>query len=124
MAWLISSRAAKYVAREKGEIVGLAVVSSDLRHDPLISRPYFQKHFPRQRVYHCPAIAFHPKWRTGAGRQLLAQLFAGLPKGSVALFFHSEMENPLIPKFAQLATKGKFIVEKVDAMACCVCIPV
>src|ERR1700733_15317308 len=53
--WLKSSRAKKFVVTgEGGEISGLAIISSELRHDPLISIPYFRKHFRDKRVFHFP----------------------------------------------------------------------
>jgi len=121
MSWLSSSRAMKYTLREDGLLIGLLIVSSDLRHDPLISRPYFEKHYPGKRIFHCPAIAIHPDWRDGRGIKFLANAFAEMPKGSMALFFHSEGENPLVPKFASVAARGRFTVNKCDAIACCIC---
>lgn len=124
MSWLSSSRALKYTLRENGQLMGLLIVSGDLRHDPLISRSYFRKHYLGRRIYHCPAIVIHPDWQDGRGIQFLAEAFAELPRGSVAIFFHSEVESPLIPRFAGIAGRGRFVVRRVDAVACCVCLEV
>jgi hypothetical protein len=57
-SWLKSSRATKFVVIDDGgKISGFAIISSELRHDPLISIPYFRKHFWNKKVFHFPVIA-------------------------------------------------------------------
>ncbi len=57
-AWLMSTRAKKFIILDDNEkISGLAIISSELRHDPLISIPYFRKHFRDKKVFHFPVIA-------------------------------------------------------------------
>jgi hypothetical protein len=121
-AWLKSSRAKKFVVTgEGGEISGLAILSSELRHDPLISIPYFRKHFRDKKVFHFPVIAIcrefarrHPK----AYAHLMRDMMATIPENGVAIFFHSESENPVIPRLVRKSCAPQIDTVKLDAMRC------
>ena len=120
--WLKSSRAKKFVVTgDGGEISGLAIISSELRHDPLISIPYFRKHFRDKRVFHFPVIAVcreftrrHPK----AYVCLMRDMMATIPENGVAIFFHSESENPVIPRLVRKSCAPQIDTVKLDAMRC------
>lgn len=121
-SWLKSSRAKKFVVTdEAGAISGLAIISSELRHDPLISVPYFRKHFRDKKVFHFPVIAIcrkfalrHPK----AYACLMRDMMAIIPENGVAIFFHSECENPVIPRLVRRSCAPQIDTVKLDAMRC------
>jgi hypothetical protein len=121
-SWLKSSRAIKFIAtNDNGEIGGLAIISSELRHDPLISIPYFKKHFYAKRVFHFPVIvvarefAFkHPR----AYVHLMRGMMATIPENGVAIFFHSESENPVIPRLVRKSCAPKINIVNLDSMRC------
>lgn len=122
VSWLTSSRATKFLLNdEAGSLFGFAVVSSDLRHDPLISIPFFRKHFSEKRVFHFPVItinrAFARKYPT-AHLVLMKDMMAIIPKDGVAVFFHSETENPVMPRLIRKSCAPKIITRQLDAMRC------
>lgn len=121
-SWLTSSRAKKFVVTDDGgEITGFAIISSELRHDPLISIPYFKKHFRDKKVFHFPVIAIsrefafrHPKTYV----HLMQNMMATIPENGVAIFFHSESENPVIPRLVRKSCAPKIDTVRLDAMRC------
>jgi hypothetical protein len=121
-SWLKSSRAKKFVVTDSGGgISGFAIISSELRHDPLISIPYFKKHYRNKKVFHFPVIAIsrefslkHPR----AHADLMRDMMATIPENGVAIFFHSESENPLMPRLVRKSCAPKIGATKLDAMRC------
>jgi len=122
--WMASSQATKFVVRnDQNAVAGLAVVSGDMRHDPLISQAFFKKHYPGRPVYHFPAIALSEELRSEprACRELMRAMMDGLPEDGVALFFHSEGIRPAMPRLVRLACSPEVAIEKSDTMACVLC---
>jgi len=122
--WLASPQATKLIVRNgQNAVAGLAVVSGDLRHDPLISRSFFEKHYPGRPVYHFPAIALSEELRSEpcVCRELMRAMMDGLPENGVALFFHSEVARAAMPRLVRRACFPKVAVKKSDAMACVLC---
>ena len=120
MSWMKSSRASKFLATdENGKLIGLAIISSDLRHDPLISIPYFKKHFPRRRIFHTPVIAV-PRELAGKriSNSLIRTIMLGLPLDALAIFFHSEGTNPLIPRLIERSCAPRVKSQRLDSMGC------
>ncbi len=123
-SWLESSRAVKFIVQSEGEIKAFAIVSRDLRHDPLISREYWQGQFPGKRLFHFPAIAITPEFRREY-RKLCTTLIDSVvgetgPDG-IGLFFHSELANPAMPRLIERSSTAKVSVRKIDSMACVLC---
>jgi hypothetical protein len=121
-AWLKSSRAKKFVVIENGaEIRGLAVVSSDLRHDPLISIPYFKTHFSDRKIFHFPVIALARDFASRnpqAHVKLMREMMQSIPANGVAIFFHSENENPVMPRLVRKSCAPEITATTLDAMRC------
>lgn len=123
-SWLESTRAVKLVVREAGVIHAFAIVSGDLRHDPLISIPYWKRVQPGRKVYHFPVIAISESFREtnpGLCFELMQAMMREIPNNAVALFFHSTQANPAMPRLIKLACRGRVQVETVDTMACVLC---
>lgn len=124
-SWLTSSDAMKFVVQDDNKIKAFAVVSSDLRHDPLISIPYWEENYPGKTVYHFPAIAIAEDFRHTHTKLCLELMQAMMhevkyPDG-VALFFHSEKANPAMPRLVQHSCAKRVVVSKLDSMACALC---
>jgi hypothetical protein len=121
-SWLKSSRAKKFIITDdRGEITGFAIISSELRHDPLISIPYFKKHFCNKKVFHFPVIAIAREFaleNPRAHSDLMQDMMATIPADGVAIFFHSEIENPLMPRLVRKSCAPKIGTTKLDAMRC------
>jgi hypothetical protein len=120
ISWMKSSRAAKIIATNgTGEVTGLAIISSDLRHDPLISIPYFKKHFAGKQVFHIPVIAV-PRELSGLKicELLMQNIMAHFPIDAVAIFFHSQGANPLMQRLVERCCAPKVKGSNLDSMGC------
>lgn len=120
--WMASPQAIKFFVRSRGVIKGLAILSSDLSHDPLISQPFFAKQYPGRRICHIPVLCISEEFRR-INPMLCAemvQLMADEVRESQALsiFFHSRSANPAMPRLIRRASGGGFAVTETDAMAC------
>jgi len=122
LTWLVSGDAVKFIVLdESNQIHGFSVLSSNLEHDPINSTEYWMKVFPGKSVYHFPAICFSNELRKADPNlclDLMKLMMAEIPLEAVAVFLHSEEENPLMPRLVRVACGGRVKVTKVDAMAC------
>lgn len=121
--WLKSKQAVKLFIEEQGEIVAFAIVSGNLRHDSLISIPYFRKHFPKRRIFHFPLIAIDPVFRktnSGACEELMREMMSCIWEvpDAMALFFHSKGANPAMPRLIVYACRPNLKAIELDAMSC------
>lgn len=123
-SWLKSSKAIKLVVRDGSQVKGFAIVSGDLRHDPLISIPYWKSVYPGKKIYHFPVIAISEEFRTEHSStclELMQRMMGEIPRNAVAIFFHSELANPAMPRLVKLSCRGKAVISKIDSMACVLC---
>ncbi len=119
--WLENPRVIKFVAKCGDEIVGLGVVTDEIKLDYLLSPVYFEKHFPGRPVFHIPIIAILSSLRgTKTGIKLLRAMMNEIPKEALCVFFHSKTFSSRIPQFADFAGAGHVRGSEVDAEACCI----
>jgi len=121
--WLKSPRATKLVIEQDDEIVAFAVVSDDLRHDPLVSIEYFKTNYPNRRIFQFPAIAIDSRYGSTNPQtcvELMREMMGCVPNypSSMAIFFHSEGVNSAMPRLIRFACKPHLSYQKLDAMGC------
>jgi len=107
--FLASPRVVKFIIRGKtGQIVGLGMVTDEPWLDPLVSRPYFEKHFPDVPLRYIMALAVAPGFRgIAVATNLLREMINEVPENGIGFFLHSKEVNPFIPRLAQIAERGK-----------------
>lgn len=120
--WMASSQAIKFFVRSGGVIKALAILSSDLSHDPLISQPFFAKQYPGRQIRHIPVLCISEEFRriNPALCAEMVQMMADEVRESQALsiFFHSRSANPAMPRLIRKACGSEMVVSEKDAMAC------
>jgi hypothetical protein len=122
IGFLASSRVVKFVVREEGEIVALAIIADPEEWDSWLSPAYFAKNYPGKIVFHIPVIAIAPEKRGSLlAVRLVKALINEAPANAVVTLTHSELVNPLMLKLVQ-ATGVMDYAEggKIDAEACLV----
>lgn len=120
--WMNSPDALKLFVLKEGSVMALAVLSFDLSHDPLISQPFFAKHFPGRQICHIPAICIDEEFRKGQRKlamELIEQLKEAVrPSKALCIMFHSRIANPAMPRLIRLGLGTEAVVSERDAMAC------
>ena len=122
IGFLMNPRAVKFIVREEGEIVALAIIADPEGWDSWLSPAYFAKNYPGKIVFQVPAIAIAPKRRASPlAVRLVKAIINEVPANAVVALTYSELVNPLMPKLVQ-ATGVMDYAEggKVDAEACLV----
>lgn len=124
IAWLKNPRVIKFIARDRetDEIVGLGIVTDQLKLDWLLSPAYFKKHFPGRQVFHFPVLAVSTRFqRSGVlAVELLRAMIAEVPKDGCGVSLYSKLVNPSIPALAEIAMRGRIHGIEVDAEGCTV----
>lgn len=124
--WLVDEDVVKVIALDGDELVGLGLISSDLSHDPLISIPYFERHFADRPIFHIPALSVDPKYRVHVGVKIIRGIIEEVPPNSVVIYFHSKGTRRTMRIRNAIAAVASEVIgvevtgQELDAEACCV----
>jgi len=117
--WMSDPRAIKLVARINRKVVGFSVVSSVIEHDPLLSRPYFERHYPGVAVWQFPVIAIAREYRALLSQSLLEAMANEIPENAIATYFYSKDANPGMGRLVGIALARRGILShEIGCMAC------
>lgn len=104
----------KIVAVDDDEVVAIGMIFSDLSLDPWLSKQYFLSHFDGP-VYYIPTLAVAESARNSrVGIEVLRLLINEVPSHGFGVFDYSEIVNPLIPRLADLAGRGRITGRIID----------
>ncbi len=116
LEWLTNPRVFKFIARRDDQLAGFGAFTDNLDVEPLLSLPYFQKHYPDRPIMYCPVLAVAPGQRgRGAVFNLLRAMLKERPPSGVLVFLHSKTKSLGLPRLFDSAggnhLKGKKEVE-------------
>lgn len=121
VGFLSNSNVVKFVVWDKGEIVGLGIISYQL-DDSWLSPAYFAKNHPGKVICHIPVIAIASEKRNSRlAVRLVKALINEVSENAVVVLTYSELVNPLMPKLVEATGIMDYVSGgKVDAEACLV----
>ena len=115
MELLIDESVKKFIlSKENIGILGLALITNDLKNTPWISEEYFKFKFPEKysekKVYYFVGLAIDKKFRGNKySISLIEKVIDNLPENSVMGFDHSKNINPLLHHFTKIIRQSRLI---------------
>lgn len=89
---------------EEGRVVGVALITTDLSHEPLLSPSFFEEHYQGRKLYYVLTIAIDPQNRDmQLAKGMLSDLIDVCDPSGACFLMNSEGVNRAIPRLAQWA---------------------
>lgn len=101
----------KYLLYVKGEVVGLGLITNELKNCTWISEDFFSHHYKElydsKKIYYFMGIVVDLKYRKmGYSKKILNKIMTSIPIDSVIGFDHSYRVNRFIPYFTRMMRFG------------------
>jgi len=116
---LMSSSVAKYIAifKPSKKIIGIGMISNDLKNSPWISEDYFKSqfagYFSEKLIYYFMGIAISKEYRRrGYAIGIIEYIIDDIPQNAIMGFDHSQKKNPYIKYFTSMVKQSRFIKRK------------
>ncbi|MBP6930023.1 hypothetical protein KBB60_00225 [Patescibacteria group bacterium] len=98
----------KFILWEEDKAVGLGLMTNRLELEPLLSLPYFQQRYGKDKVYYVLAAVVAQSHRgTKAMLRLALAMMNSVPSDAHLLFANSECVNGALPSLAQYVSRGQ-----------------
>lgn len=111
---LKDSSSSKYLIYNKhdNELVGIGIVSNNLRNSPWISEEYFKYKYPekfsKDLIYYFMGIAINSEYgKKGYSLALIEKIIDDIPHGSIVGFDHSRNANPFLHYFTHVVKQAR-----------------